>query len=212
MALDATALIALADAKNELGITVNTEDAWIEDLINRASIWIETQTGRRVFKSRAITNEYQDGHGTSFLYLDWVPASAITDLRVDSARQFSASTVLTPWDEATATGYYMLDGDIGEVFRADGGTFPNLRRCVKVSYTAGAAAVPKDIQQACILMVAYWYDLGATVTAGGAVKSETVGSYSVAYTEDSVAISDNVKSALDPIIDAYRVPPMGVFG
>ena len=76
MALDtANALVSLAEAKTFLKISASSEDSVIEDFINRASIWANDYTGRRL-KSRSNSDTY-DGDGSDLLLLRDYPLSGL---------------------------------------------------------------------------------------------------------------------------------------
>jgi len=113
-------------------------------LINAASARANTITKRKL-ASREYTDLILDGNGADMLLLPQWPVTVITEIRIDSARDFGDDTVL----DSDEYGSY---GD-GRVFIL--GYLPSARRCVMVTYTAGYVTVPDDLQDAVIEAIAY---------------------------------------------------------
>ena len=64
---------------------------------------------------------------------------------------------------------------------------------MRVSYTAGYAAIPDDITLACMKYVAYLY---SNPDKAG-IASEHIGSYSVSFAQMDMAIASDIVQLLD---------------
>jgi len=78
MAVDQHALTSLANALEKLGLTSDggSQDAYIENIINRVSDFIENYCHRK-FKARLYVKERYDGKGQTILYFNQYPVLAI---------------------------------------------------------------------------------------------------------------------------------------
>lgn len=120
---------------------------YAEGLINAASSRANSITHRKL-ASRTYTEEKLDGTGSDMIRLPQFPVSAISDIRIDTAREFAADTALDADD-----GEYFIYSEDGMVLVPSG--IPRVRMCVRVSYTAGLDPVPDDLQDAIIQAVVY---------------------------------------------------------
>src|SRR3990167_3307579 len=93
------ALVTLDNTKTFLGIADHTKDALLEMLINMATDYVESQTGRR-FVSTVHTQEEFDGTGTHQLNLKAFPIITFSLLEVNSAADNSDD-----WSTVNASEY-----------------------------------------------------------------------------------------------------------
>jgi len=146
--LSSDALVSVATLESYLGVSGETWDSDEQDfginLINAASARANVITGRQL-ASRTHTDIILDGSGRDIVVLPEYPVTDVAELRVDTARSFGATSVIDTDDYE----YY----DDGRLCYWSG--FPLARRCVKVTYTAGYATVPYDLQQAVVESCAY---------------------------------------------------------
>jgi len=106
--------------------------------------WLERACGVN-FITTTHTDEYHDGDGSRELLLDWPRVQAVS-----AASQRSDTT----WTDLTATELGQLQAaDLGPVYW-DGGHWQRGRRNIKVTYTAGFAAVPALVKQAALAICA----------------------------------------------------------
>jgi hypothetical protein len=163
MALDPYALTTLANVKSHLNITVATQDAKLERMINAASLKIEQFLDRKILK-RSYT-EYQDGRLNDRIVLRHWPCDKPTELWSDASGLFADSS-----NQIDANDF-VLEGDpaIGVVL-LNGLVFPRSNKSIKIVYQAGYDTVPYDIEEACILSVEFMYDMSADRRIG--VKSK----------------------------------------
>jgi len=157
MALNANALVELAPMKTYLNIPALeiSQDALIEGFINEISSLIENYCNRS-FREQTHTERY-NGVGVTELLLNHWPVNSITSIYVDSNRAFGASTLIDP------ANYEIFSDEKGEgyiVERFDA-VFPRGRKNIKITYVSGYenfADVPADLQLACKISVAFYYE------------------------------------------------------
>ena len=174
-------LVTLAEAKALLQ-SPDADDGLIADLIERASAAVESYTGRRFLHTEA--TERRDG-GARNLVLRYRPVVAVHQVR-------DTETGLdVPAED------YIVDGEAGLLIRRRGRWAPGTLRW-QVHYTAGYGAqvdaVPADIKQAVLQLVAGWYqrrDPGLT--------SERIGDYG---RDAEPGLPSQVRQLLAPYIEA----------
>lgn len=133
-------LVSISDMKDYLDISNTSDDGRIGHLIEVVSREFDTEC-HRAFLEESHT-EYRDGNGTSQLWLENAPVSAVTSIHVDSVRDFGGDTLVD-------SDNYFVDTDAGVVIR-NTGHWPREHRNIKVVYTAGytQANVPLDLRGA----------------------------------------------------------------
>lgn len=137
-------LTTLANVKAWMGLTGNQDDALLSRLIAAASAYIETWTNR-TFAAKQYS-EVRDGTGGQRLVFADYPVTAVASVVVNG-NPIPASP--TPSDAGyrfdsirlMLTGYQFSRG-LGNV---------------ELTYTAGYASIPPEIEQACIELVALRY-------------------------------------------------------
>lgn len=183
-------LTTVAAVKAWGGILGSIGDPEIASLITSTSAWIGTYCNR-VFGGVASFSEIRHGTGGQALMLANGPVAAITSLTG------GAVPILAQAGDGQA-GYF-LDGNM---LVLEGRTFPRGRSNVRVTYTAGYAAVPADVAQACIEIVVSAYRRGGR---GPDLKSQTIGPSS----ESHSWAQDAIPAAAKLILDRYqRVAPV----
>jgi uncharacterized phiE125 gp8 family phage protein len=137
-------LTDLAKAREWIGIKTEADDGLLTRLITAASGFIASFLSRSILT--ASYTEYRDGPGGNTLSTLNYPITAVSSVEVNGVAIALASGTVN-------YGYQFNDRQI--VLR--GYKFTRGFRNVKVSYTAGYADVPVDIEQACLELVAYKY-------------------------------------------------------
>ena len=122
--------------------------------------------------------EKYDGRGRDCISLDQWPVISITSVVIDN-QTISASS-------NGSYGYEFHDQQLWII----GGVFPQGRRNVSVSYTAGYATIPADLVLACIRQAAYVYREREHI----GMKSVAVQGQTISYEGD---LLPGVKSCLD---------------
>ena len=143
-------LCSSSEVKSYLGLTGSTHDDVIAALITPASEAIENFC-RREFDETSHT-EYFDGLDKDRIVLSHRPVTAVSGLWDDPSRDFDDASLVD-------TDEYVIDEERG-IIRLLAGAFSDGVRNVKVTYTGGYATIPKDVAQACVMLVAAWLHRG----------------------------------------------------
>ena len=138
-------LTTLANAKAWIPVTGTADDALLMRLISAASAMAEQYIGRNVIT--ASYTETRSGNGKPFLYLANAPITVVASLTVDG---IPVALQTTPGGNG-----YLFDSNYITLF---GSVFTQGAKNVVVSYTAGYAVPPVDIEQAVIDLVAFKYN------------------------------------------------------
>jgi hypothetical protein len=163
-------LATLADVKAWLQTGQNpfpaTDDALLTRLITAASQFIQDWLGRQI--ASGDWQEVRDGGGGQVLAFANFPVSAVSSLSIDGLAIPPA-----PSDGGFGAGYVFTPTELA----LRGYVFTRRRQNVIVTYTAGYAATPADIAQACIELVCRRYRdrtrIGETARAVGGGESVT---------------------------------------
>lgn len=125
-------VVGLSDAKAHLNITATTHDAELRRVLDVATDLCENYAGRS-FRRRTVTAETHDG-GSESVLLRWTPVISVTSVT----------------DDGTAVSDYTLAAESGVLWRDElaGTSWSTGRRVVSVTYVAGYASPPADVQQA----------------------------------------------------------------
>ncbi|HMX42100.1 MAG TPA: phage head-tail connector protein [Elusimicrobiota bacterium] len=183
MALDTTnALVSLAEAKTFLKISASSEDSVIEDFINRASIWANDYTGRRL-KSRSNSDVY-DGDGSDILLLRDYPVNAVTLFQI-----VDEPVPLIIYED------FSLNAENGIIKTKNGRMITKGFQNVTITYTAGYSTPPETIKEAVLLYVGHLYRRQYADQKFG-VQSETVGDRTTTYGSDDII--PKAKALLNP--------------
>lgn len=141
-------LCALSDVKTYLGVTDTNSDSVLSALILNASSFIETYCNR-VFLSASYT-ETRNGTGGQKLLLLNSPISAVSALTIDGYTVPPSPAALVPGFVFDQQVLYIRPGGYPREFVRG-------IQNVTVVYVAGFAAVPLDINQACVELIASKY-------------------------------------------------------
>ena len=171
-----------------LGLNTTEADEKLAQLVTSSSAWVESQVGRSIVVPAAAGTEVYDGDGGTVLVLRRWPVASVASVSVNGEAVTARATV-------TDSGY-VLDGS---VLRLVGSVFYCGTQNVSVTYTAGYATVPADLEQAVIEHAAMKYrgaDRQGMASASG-------GGESVSYDPNREWAS--IMGLLDP----YREVPIG---
>lgn len=168
MPLVSYALVTLGNTKTFLGINNSDKDELLTMLINMSTDYLETKCGRR-FASTVYTQEEYTGSGNNELVLEQFPIISFTSLEHNQAVNNSDD-----WDVADAEDYW-VDSNSGTITKTS--TFAKFPNAYRVTYTAGYASIPYDLQYTCMTFVSEFLNKR---TASG-VKSENLGDHSVTF-------------------------------
>jgi hypothetical protein len=143
-------LTSLPDVKAWLQTGQNpfpaTDDALLQRLISAASEFIQNWLGRQIAPADWL--EVRDGTGGQLMAFANIPVTAILSLSIDGLTIPPA-----PADGGFGAGYTFAPTELA----LRGYVFTRRPQNVAVTYTAGYAATPPDIAQACIELVCRRY-------------------------------------------------------
>jgi len=133
-----------------LDITATTYDTLLDTMCNQLTSWIENYCGGRRFMSTEYTEELYDGDNFErFLRLKNYPVIAWTKI------EYNAGTTASPnWTEYDASDYEKYD-TTGILWfdRVEKG-----KRNIRISYTAGYAKIPYDLELLATKLVARTFE------------------------------------------------------
>jgi len=194
------ALTTVAKVKAHLKKTDTTDDALLAALVLSAQAMIEKYCQRH-FDAADYGPEYYDGNGECDLLLNEFPLISITSLYVDAERVYGSDCLLV---EGTDFVKYKDEGRIelltettGSYVSASG--FVKAPLAVKVSYRAGYATIPYDLELAANEMVAFLFNNRGVVRN---VQSQSIGGYSESFGNASAAVA--IPSNVVSLIESYR--------
>lgn len=174
-------LTTLAKFKAWAGVTANSDDALIADAVTAVSEAVKSYISRDILQASYV--ETRNGHGGPVMISRQNPITAVASLSVDGS------------DIPFATGYKF---DNRRVYMLNGRVFTRDVQNVVITYTAGYATVPTDIQQA----LHEWLSIIYKERERVGYSSKTLGGESVAF--DIKEMPKRVTLYLEPWI---RVVP-----
>lgn len=189
-------LCALADVKAWLqtGQTAfpDTDDTLLTRLITAASQFIQSWLDRQI--APCDWQEFRDGTGGQRLAFANFPVTAVLSLSIDGLEIPAA-----PSDGGYGPGYVFSPTELA----LRGYVFTRRAQNVIITYTAGYAATPPDVAQACIELVCQRYRERTHI---GEVSRALGGSETVSFSQHDM--SDDVKL----LLSQYRaVSPVSGF-
>lgn len=179
MPLNSNTLVTLNEAKTWLDIPLSdtAQDALLEGLINTASTRIENHCSR-AFK-RTQRTELYDGRNSDLLLLKHFPAETPTALVINSTA--IESTAFALQDEMTV--------------KLICGVFPRGSLNVQVTYFAGYATIPDDLQTAAKFLVQWLYSVRTDRRIG--IQSKNKQSESISF---NLGMPQEIVEMLQPYV------------
>lgn len=190
MSLASWALISLDEAKEVVDTASPSDDLYLEEVINAATLACEFET-RRKLASRTYTAEVYDGTGSIALTMREYPVTAV------SALSFLTCEAPETWeaqDLVTCPVQIMQPSSDVILSRVNG--FPGGIQNVKVTYVAGYTSVPSDLKIACRqITLAIWKQKDRQIT--GVASQSFQGQTTVYLNED---IPSQARRLLQPYV------------
>lgn len=180
-------LTSLANVKAWLGTVPPADDALLTRLITAGSSFLETYLSRTLLTTAY--SQVLNGHGGPALTLGNYPITAISSLKIDGATIPASTGVLV-------AGYVFSDY---RVMLRGGYLFSDGLQNVEISYTAGLAAVPAEIEQVCIELVAARYKSRDRI----GIQSKGLGGEQIVFTKKDLA-----DTAADTLAQYRKVVPV----
>lgn len=187
MAVDSVnSLVSLVDAKAWCAVKTadTTYDTILENFIDGVS-WEFNKYTNRLLKARDIT-AYYTGDGSDKLQLPEYPVNSITSIYIDVDRAFTADTELTDYQ------FY----DIGIIVSEDQ-AFPNIAKSIKITYNAGYATIPYDLQMAAKDQIKWLFKRHRQNQEGGSTITTQNGTETLTETGELL-------TTVKGILDRYR--------
>jgi hypothetical protein len=138
-------LTTLANVKGWLGVTATTDDALLTRLISAASDYVQKWLNRTIAEQPY--TETRDGTGGYVMMFANYPVSAVSSLTIDGVTIPAAGN-------AQGSGYLF---SANKLVLVGGYQFTRGLQNVVVSYTAGFATTPNEIEQATIELISLRY-------------------------------------------------------
>lgn len=172
-------LISEVDLKTYLNISGESEHKGLFDLlIKKYSAAIESYC-KRTFASTTYTEKY-DGDGEINLLLNNSPLISISSFVADTQTLTAAS--------------YILHKPEAEIVLINGVVFAKDFENISITYLAGYATIPEDVQLACLDLCAREFK---TIDSGRiGLSSENMGSQSTSFITEK--FTADIKALLDP--------------
>lgn len=140
-------LVNLSKYKEYLKITDNTVDTQLTSLANHVEQRVKSWLNRAI-ESATFTDEYYNGNGKNYLTLRQFPITAVSAIKVYDGLDNNNAETWTTLVQGTDYERKILDLEACSVY-LDGYTFDKGMQNYKITYTAGYATIPEDIQLAC---------------------------------------------------------------
>lgn len=172
-------LTDLASVKAWIPVTTTNDDALLTTLVSQVSTFIQSWLNRTI-ASQAYS-EVRNGQGMPMLMLQNYPVAAIASLTVDGI-VIPPRPPLGPGTASSSIGYTF---DANAVYLS-GYSFCRGFQNVAISYTAGYAVTPIDIQQAANMTVGDWYKNARGPRLG--VQSESIEAQSISYVQRAIPL------------------------
>lgn len=196
MAIDPLDLCKVDDVKAWLALNLsNTDDQLLQRLITAQSRYVQSWLNREI-KSRAYNETRNATKGQRMMFGDY-PVTSVSLVQVDNV-------VIPPAANPTSAGYsfddqfvylngYSFGGGLALGSRLFGRGFNN----VKLSYVAGYASVPAEIEQAVIELVALRYSERTRIgQASKSLGGETVSFMIKDFPADVLTVLNNYKKVV----------------
>lgn len=196
--LNSWALTTVADVKESLGITNDTQNNLIIRKINQATDMIEAYCGLdndHHLVSTTYTDEVYDATGDNYLRLKARPLITLTSIQ---ARDTSTND--DNWTTLDTENYFTDEySNVVSNLSSFWGGFSRWR----VTYTAGFATIPSDLAEACVILASYLVENASS--SGAAVKRKQEGQREIEYFDpgqNAGSIFDQL--GLDDMLSRYK--------
>ena len=142
--------------KTLLGITKAAHDADIQRAVETASRWIDRYCGRRFYQDGSVTARTYSPTDSTWLDVHDVSTATgllvATDVDLDGTfeQSWTADDYSGSYGFALSPSGSAADGEPWTRLEALNASWPTVRRGVKVTAKFGWAAVPTEVEQACL--------------------------------------------------------------
>lgn len=178
-------LTSLANVKAWIGVTTTTDDALLTRLVSAVSTAVQNRLNRTI-ASTGYT-ETRNGNGRVALQLTNYPVTAVASVTVDT-------TVIAARTAPTAAGFTFDE----RLVYLQGYCFTKGQQNVAISYTAGYAATPLDLEQATIEICALKYQSRTRIGLGSKGLAGETTTFLKDVPPDLLVMIDQYKRVLAP--------------
>jgi uncharacterized phiE125 gp8 family phage protein len=151
--------------------TDNTYDDSFDNLITRATTFIQNETHRQLLETTY--QETIDGDGTTKLFLSEYPIISVDTITIDDDTVYSS-------DSAQDGASYYIYNNPAIIRRSV--NWPENYQNIVVTYDAGYSTIPGDLEQACIELVAFKYENKDYI----GLKSQDFGSENIVFNKKDI--------------------------
>lgn len=194
---DATEIESVSNLKSFLQITSSTHDAKLTTLKAEVEQLVNGYCGRDFIVPSTPYTEFYDGDGSQRLIVNQRPIISIASIYIDPSCLFAEASAVPNLNSGSPaeliSNARQLRAGIVELFSY---AFLRGRRSVKITYSAGYATMPTDLQRAVKLICAKWWKSQELLLSGQ--YQQSVGDKTVTLDADAWP-----KEALD-ILQRYR--------
>jgi hypothetical protein len=190
VSLEAWALISLDEAKEVIDTASPSDDLFLEEIINAATLACEAETGRKL-KSRTYTGEVYDGTGGAALTIREYPVTSV------SAVAFLTGVAPNVWTAQSTTTYPVtIVAPASSVLMYRNNAWPRGLQNVQLTYVAGYTSVPAAIKIACRqIAFAIWKQKDKQIAG---VASQSMAGQTTTYLNED--FPKQAKSLLQPYV------------
>jgi hypothetical protein len=149
-------LVTLNAVKQDLNITNTNDDDQLSRLITEISAWILNQMNRGAILAASYT-ERRSGTGGDMIQTKYFPIISVESLSVNGIAVPSSPDSVQPGFVFDGLSIYILGGACVSDGSLNPGRFWRGRQNVLISYTAGYATVPADIERAVIDQIMFTF-------------------------------------------------------
>lgn len=182
------ALTTLSMAKTYLKIPAleTSQDTLVQFFIDTASEMLASETDRKL-EAQTVVDKFHGRSSNIIVLTEW-PVNSIAELRFDQSSQFTSPQTLIDPDE------YSL-GDDGTTIVLHKRTVPKGYNNVRITYNAGYTPIPKDLENACLWMVFYYYKMR---------QAEDIGRQSRSKGDESLSMVQEAPTDVKNVIRRYK--------
>lgn len=191
-------LIDIEDYKEYLQIEDNDYNSALITMIGEVENKVEGRLKRSLASQEYI--EIYDGNGRNVLIPDNYPITAITKLEVYEGLDSSNNEIWTQYVKGTHYNRLMIKDDIS--IYMDCATFPKGMQNIRLTYTAGYADIPYQIQRICKELLKIYWDSSNYGKNTLGLKSKT---FETNGGTDTIVYDSEIENKILSKLDSYVI-------
>lgn len=171
-------LTTLDSVKAWIPVTNTNDDALLTSLVTRVSTFVQSWLNRTIAQQGY--SEVRNGQDMQLMLLANYPVTAVSSVVVDGI-VIPARGPLGPGTFATPGGYTF---DASALYLSGCYRFTRGFQNVAVSYVAGFATTPPDLEQATNMIIASWYRTQRGAASG--VQTQSIENQSITFIREAI--------------------------